>query len=90
MTAGIGDNSVPQAREALKSIIAQIVQTEREKAGVATDIKELYAGAKEAGFNTKALRIAVKRTMESPTRKSEREEVENLVDQYLSATGMLD
>ena len=41
MTAGIGDNSVPQAREALKSIIAQIVQTEREKAGVATDIKEL-------------------------------------------------
>lgn len=86
----IGDNSVPGAREKLKGYISQIVMSEREKAGVQTDIQAYYQSAKEEGFNTKALRIAVKRNMESPTKREDREKLEETVDQYLSATGMLD
>lgn len=86
----IGDNSAPGAREKLKGYISQIVMSEREKAGVQTDIQTYYQSAKEDGFNTKALRIAVKRNMESPTKREDREKLEETVDQYLSATGMLD
>lgn len=86
----IGDNSAPQAREKLKSLIASIVHSEREKQASATDISELYASAKEDGFNTAALRIAVKRSMETPTKREDRRALEDVADQYLSATGMLD
>lgn len=86
----IGDNSMPAMREKLKSTLSQIVATEREVDGLKTDIKELYGAAKDAGINTRALRVAVKRSMESPTKKAEREELDDLVEQYLSATGMLD
>jgi uncharacterized protein (UPF0335 family) len=90
VTAEIGDNSVPAARDKLKALIAQIVHTEREKEGLSTDISEYYASAKEEGFNVKALRLAVKRSVESPTKKADREKIESISDQYLSASGMLD
>jgi len=86
----IGDNSAPQAREKLKSIIASIVHSEREKQASATDISELYVSAKEDGFNVAALRLAVKRSMETPTKREDRKAIEDFADQYLSATGMLD
>lgn len=89
-TAAIGDNSAPQARELLKRLISGIVGSEREKEGIQTDIQAYYDSAKESGLNVKALRVAVKRSMESPTRKSDRLALEEVVDQYLSATGMLD
>lgn len=86
----IGDNSAPGAREKLKGFISSIVHTEREKVGLQTDIQEYYAAAKEEGFNTKALRLAVKRSLESPTKRDDRKAIEDTADQYLSATGMLD
>lgn len=85
MTAGIGDNSIPAAREQIRSYVAQIVASEREKEGVQTDIKELYSSAKDYGLNTTALRRAVKLYMESPTKRADREALEETVETYLIA-----
>lgn len=72
------------ARERLVQLVARIEKLEAEKAGVAADIKEVYADAKSTGFDTKALRkvIAIRKQD-----RATREELDMIVDLYLHATG---
>lgn len=70
------------AGEQLGSFIERIERLEEEKKGIAEDIKEVYAGAKAVGFDTKVMRkvIAIRKMDQS-----ERQEQEALLDVYLHA-----
>jgi uncharacterized protein (UPF0335 family) len=70
----------------LKSFIERIERLEEEKAGIAADIKEVYAEAKGTGFEVKIMRQIVRlRKMESDARR----EQEELLDLYQRALGMI-
>jgi uncharacterized protein (UPF0335 family) len=73
------------AADQLKAFIERIEKLEEEKAGIAGDIKEVYAEAKSNGFDTKALRKIV-----SIRKKdfAERQEEEAILDLYMQALGM--
>jgi uncharacterized protein (UPF0335 family) len=69
----------------LKSFIERIERLEEEKAGIAEDIKEVYAEAKGTGFEVKIMRQIIRlRKMESDARR----EQEELLDLYMRALGM--
>ena len=72
--------------ERLRSFIERIERLEEEKAGIAADIKEVYAEAKGTGFEVKVMRQVIKlRKMEVESRR----EQEELLDLYKRALGML-
>lgn len=73
------------AKEHLRSFIDRIERLEEEKAALTADIREVYAEAKGQGFDTKIMRQVVRlRKLE----KADRQEMEALLDLYLSALGM--
>jgi uncharacterized protein (UPF0335 family) len=58
---------------------------EEEKKAIAEDIKEIYAEAKGNGFDTKIMRQVVRmRKLD----KADRQEMEAVLDLYMSALGM--
>jgi len=70
------------AGEQLRSFIERIERLEEEKKGIAEDIKEVYAGAKAVGFDTKVMRKVVAiRKMDA----ADRQEQDALTDVYLHA-----
>jgi uncharacterized protein (UPF0335 family) len=73
------------AADQLKSFIERIERLEEEKAGIAGDIKEIYAEAKGNGFDTKVLRkiIALRKRD-----YAERKEEEAILELYMQALGM--
>jgi len=77
-------NTAAQTR--LKTIIERIERLEEEKAGIANDIKEVFAEAKGEGFDVKILRKVVRLRKQD---KAKRQEEEALIDLYLSAIGGL-
>ena len=77
-------NSTAQTR--LKTIIERIERLEEEKAGIANDIKEVFAEAKGEGFDVKILRKVVRLRGQDRVR---REEEEALIDLYIQAIGGL-
>ena len=74
-----------EAKNQLMSFIERIERMEEEKAGVATDIKEIYAEAKANGFETKIIRKIVSLRRKS---KEERQEEEALLETYMASIGM--
>ena len=77
---GIGDS----AAERLKSFVERIERLEEEKAALGADVKQVYAEAKAAGFDTKAMRRLIKlRKLDS----QDREEQEELLRLYAEAVG---
>ena len=73
------------AGDRLKSFIERIERLEEEKAGIAGDIREIYAEAKGNGFDTKAIRkIIALRKKEF----AERQEEEAILELYMQALGM--
>ena len=69
----------------LTSFIERIERLEEEKAGIAGDIKDVYAEAKGEGYDTKAMRQIIKlRKMD----RHERAEMEEMVELYKTAIGM--
>ncbi len=69
----------------LRSYIERIERLEEDKAGVASDIKDVFAEAKSNGFDIKAMRGVLKlRKMKS----NERSEQEYMLDLYKRALGM--
>jgi len=69
----------------LTSFIERIERLEEEKAGIAGDIKDVYAEVKGEGYDTKAMRQIIKlRKMD----RQERAEMEELVELYKTAVGM--
>jgi uncharacterized protein (UPF0335 family) len=83
--SGPGHNSV--AATEIRTMVERIERLEEEKKNLATDIREIYQEAKGRGFDTKVLRkVVALRKID----KAEREEMEAMLDLYLSALGMLD
>jgi uncharacterized protein (UPF0335 family) len=73
------------AGERLRSLVERIERLEEERKALAGDIKDIYAEAKSAGFDTKVLRQLIR------VRKQEAAEVEEqevLLDTYRRALGM--
>ena len=67
------------AAERLRSVVERIERLEEEKAALAADIREVYAEAKGAGFDTSVLRQIVRlRKMDN----AERRQREELLDLY--------
>ena len=74
------------AGDQLRSIIERIERLEEEKAGIASDIKDVFAEAKGNGYDVKTLRTIVSLRKQEP---AERDEAEHLLDTYRRALGML-
>ncbi len=73
------------ASEHLRSYIDRIERLEEEKAGLAADIRDIYAEAKGNGFDAKTMRrIVGLRKLD----QSERNEQDALLDLYRSAVGV--
>jgi uncharacterized protein (UPF0335 family) len=74
------------AQSKLKSLVERIERLEEDKAAVASDLKEVYAEAKNEGFDTKILRKVVRlRKADS----AKRQEEEALIELYITAIGGL-
>ncbi len=73
------------AGEHLRSYIDRIERLEEEKAGLAADIREIYAEAKGNGFDSRTMRrIVTLRKLD----QSERNERDALLDLYRRALDM--
>ncbi|GAB0118214.1 DUF2312 domain-containing protein [Acidisoma sp. 7E03] len=73
------------AADRLRSIIERIERLEEERKALASDIKDIYAEAKSAGFDVKVLRQLIRIRKQEP---AEVEEQETLLDVYRRALGM--
>jgi uncharacterized protein (UPF0335 family) len=73
------------AGDRLRSIIERIERLEEEKKTLSSDIKDVYAEAKGAGFDVKILRKLISlRRLEA----QEREEMDEILTLYMRAIGM--
>jgi len=73
------------AGDRLRSIVERIERLEEERKGIGSDIRDIYAEAKSAGFEVKVVREIVKlRKLDAHDRR----EQEELLDLYKSAIGM--
>ena len=73
------------AADRLRSLVERIERLEEERRALATDIKDIYAEARSAGFDVKVLRQLIRIRREEP---AEVEEQETLLDVYRRALGM--
>jgi len=83
----IGESSAvtQSAKDQIRSYVERIERLPEEKAGLASDISDLFAEAKSSGFDTKALREVIKlRKIEA----AEREQHEGVLATYMHALGM--
>ena len=85
-------NTIPPAAKAggiagdvLRSYIERIERLEEEKAGIAANIREIFAEAKGNGFDTKVMRQVLKLRKMEPHDVAEQDE---LVELYKRALGM--
>ncbi len=73
------------AADRLRSLIERIERLEEERKALGSDIKDIYAEAKSAGFDVKVLRQIIRIRKQEP---AEVEEQETLLDVYRRALGM--
>jgi uncharacterized protein (UPF0335 family) len=78
-------NTESVAGDQLKAFIERIERLAEERAAIAKDISEVYAEAKGNGFDTKVMKIIVRRRAQD---HNELMEQEALLELYLSALGM--
>ena len=83
MVADVAESGV--AAEELKQFIERIERLEEEKAGIAGDIKDVFAELKGRGFDSKAIRQILRIRKQD---QSERQEQEAILDLYMQALGM--
>jgi len=70
------------AADRLRSLIERIERLEEEKKAIASDIRDIYAEAKGAGFDVKIMRTIIKlRKMNA----ADRDEQDMLLDTYRRA-----
>ena len=73
------------ASDRLRSLIERIEKLEEDKKEIATDIREVFAEAKSAGFDVKIMRAVLKlRKMDA----ADRDEQETLIEVYRKALDM--
>jgi uncharacterized protein (UPF0335 family) len=80
----MGHNSIDKSE--LKHFVARIEQLEIDKAGIAGDIKGIYAEAKDTGYDPKILRKVIRIRKQD---RAKREEEEAMLEIYMQALGML-
>ncbi|MEO9230890.1 MAG: DUF2312 domain-containing protein [Devosia sp.] len=68
----------------LRAFVERLERMAEERKAIADDISEIYAEAKGNGFDTKALKIVIRKRAMDP---NERLELEAIVDLYESALG---
>ena len=73
------------AADRLRSLIERVERLEEERKALASDIKDIFAEAKGAGFDVKVMRQIIRIRAQEP---AEVEEQENLLDVYRRALGM--
>jgi uncharacterized protein (UPF0335 family) len=73
------------AADRLRSLVDRIERLEEERKALSSDIKDIYAEAKSAGFDVKVLRQLIRLRKQEP---AEIEEQETLLDVYRRAIGM--
>lgn len=73
------------AGDQLKSYIERIERLDEEKAGLASDIRDVFAEAKSNGFCVPTMREIIKLRKKDAT---ERDEAEHMLDLYLAALDM--
>ncbi len=73
------------AVDRLRSLVERIERLEEERKALSSDIKDIYAEAKSAGFDVKVLRAIIRIRKQEP---AEVEEQETLIDVYRRALGM--
>lgn len=80
-------DAAPQAvsSDRLRGLVERIERLNEERKALGSDIKDIYAEAKSAGFDVKALRQVIRMRTWEP---AELEEHETLVDVYRRALGM--
>ena len=69
----------------LRSFVDRIERLEEEKAGIAADIRDIYAEAKGTGYDVKALRKLIAMRKQE---LEERREQSELLQLYMHALGM--
>lgn len=80
-----GHNSGQVEHAKLKSYIERIERLEEEKAGLAADVRDVFAEAKSNGFDTKTMRQVLKLRRIAA---NERIEQEYMLELYKRALGM--
>lgn len=73
------------AADRLRSIIERVERLEEEKKALSSDVKDIMAEAKSAGFDVKVLRQIIRIRKQEP---ADVEEAETLLDLYRRALGM--
>ncbi len=73
------------AADRLRSLIDRIERLEEERKALGSDIKDIYAEAKSAGFDVKVMRQLIRIRKQEP---ADVEEQETLLDVYRRALGM--
>lgn len=73
------------AADRLNSIVTRVERLEEERKALSSDIKDIFAEAKSAGFDVPTLRQIIRLRKKEP---SEIEEQETLLDIYKKALGM--
>lgn len=72
------------AGQRLKAFIERVERLEEEKAGLAEDIKDVFAEAKGVGFDTTTIRRIIRKRKMEPQKRREADE---LFDLYMAAIG---
>ena len=83
MAADVAETGV--AAEELKQFVERIERLEEEKAGIAGDIKDVFAEMKGRGFDSKAVRSILRIRKKD---HDERKEEEAILELYMQALGM--
>ena len=83
MAADVADTGV--AADELKQFVERIERLEEEKAGIAGDIKDVFAEMKGRGFDAKAVRSILRIRKKD---HAERQEEEAILELYMQALGM--
>jgi len=73
------------SREQLKSIVERVERLNEEKAGLQSDIKDIFTEARGNGFDVKALRHIIRIRAEDPNERAEREAI---LETYMTTLGM--
>lgn len=71
--------------EQLRLLIERIERLEEEKKGIGDDIKDVYLEAKATGYDPKIMRQIIRLRKMQP---HDRQEMEAILQTYLSALGM--
>lgn len=73
------------AADRLRSLIERVERLEEERKALGSDIKDIFAEAKSAGFDVKVIRQLIMIRKKEP---ADVEEAETLLDLYRRALGM--